>query len=298
MAGKNTVRWVRENGTIMLNRNGSEERLILMRRGFWDGFLPELVKTLGEDGVSVMMRKLVENVGLSDVLTEKANFRTLIKCFDRRILPVDKEKCLIHESLSWEGEDREVTVFGDTIWILQDVFTLQNFKDILATVLNENGARAIIRDIAKKGGVLVGETALKNYKWTNIEEAIAAQDEKVYQYTFNVAGWTLARSAYSKDSDGNYMLVAKCLNTFESEGITSGQPKCNILTNYLEGVYEVVFSKLAGKSVETREVKCRSKGDGYCALAFKTKGSKKDTVDWDGLTDEWMKVDASLKDFA
>lgn len=271
--------------------------MILLRRGFWDGFLPELVKILGEDGVSVMMRKLAENVGLSDVPTEKANFRTLIKCFDSRVLPVDKEKCLIHETLNWKGEDREITVFGDTIWILQDVFTLQNFKEILATVLNENGARAIIRNIVKIGGILVGDTALKNYQWKSMEEAMASQDEKVYQYTFNVAGWTLARSAYRKDPDGNYLLVAKCLNTYESEGITSEKPMCNILTNYMEGFYEGVFSKLADKSVEAREVKCRSKGDGYCALAFKTKNSKKDTVDWEGLTEEWRSLDSSLKDF-
>jgi predicted hydrocarbon binding protein len=297
MKNKKTVYWDEQNGTIMLSRNGSQERVILLRRGFWDGFLPELANILGEDGVSVMMRKLVEKVDLADTLKEKATFRTLIKCFDHRVLPVDKEKSVIHDSLSWEGDDREVTVFGDTIWILQDVFTIQKFKEVLTDVLDENGARAIIRNIVKKGGILVGDTALKNYQWKNMEEAMASQDEKVYRYTFNVAGWTLARSAYKIGADDNYTLLAISLNTYESEGVKSDKPVCDILANYMEGFYEGVFSKLADKSVEAREVKCRAKGDGYCAFVFKVKNDKKETVDWESLQQEWKDLDASLNDF-
>jgi len=291
---KRVVRWVPERGTIMLDRAGAEERLILQRKGFWDGFFPEIVSNLGEDGGAVVMRALVKSLGLSDVLTEKPTFRTLIQCFNHRVLPVDKEKSVIDPTVSWPKDDREIAVFGDTIWILEDILTIQHFKKVLTEVLSENGANAIIRNICRKGGIVVGDTALKNYQWKNVEEAMASQDEKVFKYTFRIAGWSVARSVYQMGADGNYMLLARCDNTFESEGVKSGSPVCRMLGNYMEGFYEGVLSKLAEKSVEYREVKCRSKGDGYCAFAFKMKEKKAGALDWESLAGEWKALDAMV----
>jgi predicted hydrocarbon binding protein len=183
-------------------------------------------------------------------------------------------------------------VFGDTVWILQDVFTIQHFKEALADVLNENGARAVIRNVCKKGGTVVGDTALKNYQWKDVETAMASQDDKVFQYTFQVAGWAKSRSFHKKGADGEYMLLAKCANTFESQGIKSKKAVCNILQNYMEGFYEGVLTKLSDKTVECREVKCRGKGDPYCAFAFKVKGKKAGPIDWESLKDEWQALDA------
>jgi hypothetical protein len=288
------VYWVPENATIMLDRGGAKERLILQRRGFWDGFFPEIVSDLGEDGVSVVMRALVKSLGLSEILTEKPTFRTLIQCFNHRVLPIDKERSVIDPTVSWPRNDREISVFGDTIWILEDILTIQHFKKVLAEVLSEHGANAIIRNICRKGGVIVGGTALKNYQWKDVDQAMASQNDKVFKYTFRVAGWSVARSTFRKGSDGNYMLLARCDNTFESEGITSSSPVCRILQNYMEGFYEGALSKLADKSVECREVKCRSKGDGYCAFAFKIKEKGAGPLDWDGLADEWKALDGEV----
>ena len=291
---KRVVRWVPENGTIVLDRGGAEERLILQRKGFWDGFFPEIVSNLGEDGVSVVMRALVKSLGLTDKLTDKPTFRTLIQCFNQRVLPVDKEKSVIDPTVSWPKDDREIAVFGDTIWILEDIVTIQHLKKVLTEVLSGNGANAIIRNICRKGGIVVGDTALKNYQWKNVEEAMASQDEKVFKYTFRIAGWSVARSVYQKGADGNYMLLARCDNTFESEGVKSDSPVCRMLGNYMEGFYEGVLSKLADKSVEYREVKCRSKGDGYCAFAFKMKEKKAGPLDWEALADEWKALDTKV----
>jgi hypothetical protein len=291
---KHVVSWNPEKGTITLDHGGAQERLILQRRGFWDGFFPEIVSNLGEDGVSVVMRALVKSLGLSEALAEKPTFKTMIQCFDHRVLPVDKGKCAIDPTVSWPGDNREIEVFGSTIWILEDVLTIQHFKKVLADVLSDNGANAIIRNICRKGGIGVGDTALKNYQWKDIEQAMASQDEKVFKYTFRIAGWSVARSSYQKGPDGNYMLLARCDNTFESEGVTSVVPACKILSNYMEGFYEGVLSKLADKSVECREVKCRSKGDGYCAFAFKTKEKKAGPLDWNGLADEWKALDSIM----
>jgi len=90
------------------------------------------------------------------------------------------------------------------------------------------------------------------------------------------------------------MLLARCENTFESEGVKSGSPVCRMLGNYMEGFYEGVLSKLAEKSVEYREVKCRSKGDGYCAFAFKMKEKKAGALDWESLAGEWKALDAMV----
>jgi predicted hydrocarbon binding protein len=291
---KSVVRWNSEKGTITLDRGGAEERLILQRRGFWDGFFPEIVKSLGEDGVAVVMRALVKSLGISGASMEKPNFRTLIHCFDRRILPVDRQSSAVDPSVSWPVDDREITVFGDTVWILEDVMTIQHFKKVLTDVLSEKGAGAIIRNICRKGGIAVGDTALENYQWKDVGRFMASQDEKVYNYTFRVAGWSVARSVFEKGPDGNYMLVARCENTFESEGVTAPAPVCKILQHYMEGFYEGVLTKLADKSVESREVKCRSKGDGYCAFAFKVKEKKAGALDWDALADEWKALDAAM----
>jgi len=288
------VRWDAENGTILLNRDGDEERVILLRRGFWDGFLPEIVGILGEDGMSVMMRNLVKRVGFDGEFGDKPNFRTLIQLFDKRILPVDRGGSTIHETVTWEKDDREITVFGDTTWILQDIFTVQQFKNALADVLDENGASAIIRTVSKKGGVVVGDTALKNYGWKNIEDAMASQNEKVFAYTFSVAGWCRARSAYAEGPDGEQMLVAVCDNTYESEGITANKPTCRILASYMEGFYKGVFSRLANKTVECREVTCRATGADHCTLAFKVKDVDAEPLDWDELAGEWQALEAQV----
>lgn len=288
------VRWDAENGTILLDREGQQERVILLRRGFWDGFLPEIVGILGEDGMSVMMRNLVGRVGLNGEFGDKPNFRTLIQLFDKRILPVDKSNSVIHETVTWDTDDREIKVFGDTIWILQDIFTIQQFKGALADVLDENGANAIIRSVSRKGGLVVGDTALKNYGWKNIEDAMASQNERVFAYTFSVAGWCRARSAHAVGPDGEQMLVAVCDNTYESEGVTAKKPKCRILASYMEGFYEGVLSRLANKAVECREVACRANGADHCTFAFKMKEAKAGPLDWDELVDEWKPLEAEL----
>ncbi|MBN1881505.1 MAG: hypothetical protein JW885_04965 [Deltaproteobacteria bacterium] len=288
------VRWDTKNGTILLDGNGQQERVILLRRGFWDGFLPEIVGILGEDGMSIMMRNLVERVGLNGEFGDKLSFRTLIQVFDKRILPVDKASSVIHETVTWDKDDREITVFGDTVWILQDIFTIQRFKDVLVDVLDENGANAIIRSVSRKGGLVVGETALKNYGWKNIDDALASQNEKVFAYTFSVAGWCRARSAYAKGPDGEQMLVAVCDNTYESEGVTAKKPSCRILASYMEGFYKGVLSRLGDKAVECREVTCRATGADHCTFAFKMKDAKAAPLEWDGLAGEWQALEAQL----
>lgn len=290
MAGKmNSVQWKKDDGTIVLKRdNGKEERLILLRRGFWDAYFQELVTVLGEDGVSVIFRNLIEKMGGKPTDDgDKLMFRKWIGEIDEHILPVSKEESAIHEDVLWKGDDREITVFGDTIWILQDLVSIKALKDVKSDVLTENGASAIIRNVCRKGGMSVGTQALKNYKWSDIESMIETQSEMVYRGTFSVAGWCLAESAHQMGPDGNYMLVAKCKNTYESEGVTSKKPVCTMLLSYMEGFYEGIIPKLGDKSVESKEVKCRSMGDDFCALAFKLKDKKGGKLDWSELEDEW-----------
>ncbi len=283
----NIVQWKKDGGTIVLKKDGAEERLILLRRGFWDAFFTELVKVLGEDGVSVTFRNLVTRLGGTPPDDDKLMFKTWIKQIDERILPVDKEKSTINETVIWKNSDREITVFGDTIWILQDVLSINAFKEATSEVLTEKGANAIIRNVCRKGGLAIGDQAVKNYKWKDMESAMQTQDEFVFQNTFSMAGWSLAESKYQVGPDGDYMIMAKCKNTFESEGVSAKAPVCKIMQNYMEGAYEGIFSILGGKSVEVREVMCRATGDDYCALAFKFKDKAAGMLDWYALEDEW-----------
>jgi len=292
----NRVYYEPDSGSLFLDRNGIRERVILLRRGFWDGFLPEIASILGDGGISLVMRKLVERVGLSDVLTEKATFRTLIDCFDRRILPLSREDSSLPESVTWGPHDREVVVFGDTIWILQDVFTIQQLKVVLSELLDDNGANAIMRSVSRKGGLSIWDTALKNYGWTNLDTLIASQDKNVFQYTFSIAGWSITRSCFRPISSDDYVLLVKCANTFESEGVVSDKPVCTILTNYMEGFLEGVLSRLSEreKSVVCREVKCRAQGDDYCAFVLASKDKRDGILDWDFIMHEYEVLDSTL----
>jgi phage shock protein A len=72
----------------------------------------------------------------------------------------------------------------------------------------------------------------------------------------------------------------KCWNIYETEGLTSAGPQCVVHQSYLEGIGECLSQTFEHKAVESREIKCRAKGDGYCAFFIVQKENDEKVAEW------------------
>ncbi len=294
MGDHNTVEWNVTDGTITLHSNKDDHRLLLKRYDFIFSFVDEMNRVLGTVPVLMIFRKVLERCGAPGKFLESVSVETAGKFVDSLVIPVDIKNSVIPDAVSWDGKTRNVDFFGTSQWRVLPVSFIHSFREALYDVLTENGTKAIVREATKRAGIGMADQAIENFGWKSIEDLVAGQDEQVYLGTFTHAGWSYSRVFAGKGDDGNYMFLAKIANSYESEGVT-GRPRpiCDWLRSYMDGFYNGVVNKLSGKSIETREVRCRAMGDPYCAFVHKIKDNKKDILDWQDLEGAWKELDAA-----
>jgi predicted hydrocarbon binding protein len=290
MVEKN-IQWNSDNGSISLITGGAKERLILMRKGFMEAFFEEIGKVEGEVTLKITLRNLLTRLGASQELIDKPNLESYIKFCDDFFLPINYDPTQVPDFFNWDGKGREIKGFGDAVFMIVPLKALMMFKEVSAELLTERGAAAIIKAVSRRAGLAVGEDAMSNYGWKEIDTAVNSMDGAL-SYSFPNLGWGKTRVAVNKDSDGNYTFYLKSWNTFESHNLTSKSPVCTILQHNMEGIGLGISRKLTDKSSESKEVKCRAKGDDYCAFAIKQKGKDVKALDWSEFEDECRALDA------
>jgi predicted hydrocarbon binding protein len=293
MGGNKTVEWDLKNGTITLHNGTSDQRILVKRYDFIFSFIDEMNKVLGKQVFMMVFKKVLERYDPPPRVMENLSVETAGAYVDSLIVPVDIEKSVIPDDITWDGKTRNVEFFGAAQWRILPVSFVHHFRAAIYDVLTENGTKAIVREATKRAGIGMADEAIGNYRWKTVEELIENQDEKIYLGTFAHAGWSYSRVFSQKGADGNPLFLAKITNTYESEGVTGEtRPFCQWLMSYMDGFYNGVIGKLSGKFVETREVRCRAMGDPYCAFAHKIKNEKKEILDWDDLEADWKALDA------
>ena len=294
MTDQNTVEWNLKDGIITLHSGGRGSRLLLKRYDFVFSFFDEMNRVLGTDTVTMIFRRILELQGAPKEIQENFDVGTAGQYLDSLIVPVDIAKSTIPDNIVWDGKTRNLDFFASTHWRVLPLSFIRNFRTAMFEKITENGTKAIVREAARRAGNGMAEQALQNYRWTKIDDLLNDQDEKVYLGTFRYAGWSYSRVFSREGAGGNPMFLAKMTNTYESDGVNgSPKPICIWLMNYMDGFYNGVVNALTGKSVETREVRCRAMGDPYCAFAYKVKDDKKEILDWKELEGEWKRLDAA-----
>jgi predicted hydrocarbon binding protein len=284
--------WDMEKGTILLSSgDGKKEKVIMMRQGFMNAFFQEIEKVEGKDTLKMTFRMLLKKLGASDDLVNNPKYESIEKFNDEIILPLSFDTKQLGEVYSWDGKTRTITGFGDTIFMLTPIRVLQKFKDVSVEILSERGARAIIRNVAWRAGKAIGDQVKDNYKWKDVEDALGSIDG-VLMFVAPMMGWGRTRGFFEKGADGNLMFYLKYRNLFEADGIVSDRPNCYIIENYLRGIGESIITSMTGKIAESKEVKCASIGDDYCAFAIKQKDTGASPLDWDELKEECDALDA------
>ncbi len=293
MGHQNTVEWNLKDGTITLHNGKADHRLLLKRYDFIFSFVDEMNRVLGNVPVIMIFRKTLEKCGAPQRYLENVTIAGAGEFVDSLVVPVDIQKSIIPDSISWDGKTRTLDFMGTTHWRVLPVSFIRNFREALYEVLTENGTKAILREATKKAGLGMATQALETYRWKTVEDLVANQDERLYLEAFSHAGWSHSRVFSKKNKDDNYLFLAKISNTYESEGVTGRtRPICDWLMSYMDGFYNGMVNTLSGKFVETREVRCRAMGDPYCAFAHKVKDNKKDILDWKELEGDWKELDA------
>ena len=292
---KHTVSWDLEKGVITLNGSGKPERAILMREEYVNAFLVETIKTIGEDGFRVVLRDVAKKAGASQELIENPSRESFGAFIKSDFLPVDTGKSTIPGPISWDGNGPLVNMFADTYWYILPVRYTMLLNAAMIDILAENGARAIFRNAARQAGMGMAKKALGNYGWTSLDDAMPEQDAKVFRGSYRMVGWSVAKAIAKKEDNGDWLLVVVCNNTYESEGVSSKRPVCVGLISYMEGFYDGIFSKMGGKAVSSREVKCRAMGDPYCVHVSKFRNKDAEQPDWNALEAEWRPLEEELK---
>ena len=172
----NTIVWNEETGIITSTRNSKEERMILMRKGFIKAFFDEIANIEGKNTLMMTFRNLLKELGASNEFLEKPDYDTFKRFQDEYILPLSIEKESVPDVFTWDGKGREFTAFGDTVFTLQTLHFLQSFKKVMADILTEKGAVAILHSVARRGGITVGEKACINYGWKELDSAMSSID--------------------------------------------------------------------------------------------------------------------------
>ncbi len=288
--GKKKIRWNQEDGTILLLKEGKEERLILMRKGFMDAFFDEIEKIEGRDALMMTIRMLLEKLEAKKEGQEKPGFDAFTKFNDEYVLPVSIEEGNIPDFLKWDGKSRCLTGIGSSILTVYPLNSMMTFKEVMADVLTDRGRDAILRNVSKKAGIAVGEKAQLDYGWKEFDSALMSLYGLI-SFLFPLLGWGRTSFSTKIGPDGNHMIFFKVWNSYESHCISSTRPACVIFLNYIEGIAETVSLRFSGKPTESKEVKCTSMGDDYCALAIKQKEKDSPRLDWKELEAEWRVLD-------
>jgi predicted hydrocarbon binding protein len=284
------LHWNKEKGSLHLVQDNKEHRLFLMRKGFMDSFFDEIEIVEGKDALSMTIRMILEKLGAQSVETTKPTIDTLNRFKDDLLLPFSIAPGEMPGMFTHAEGTREFLAFGTVVYLLETAEILNILKEVSAGILTPRGARAIIRTVGRRAGMAVGDSAKANYNWNDLDAATQSIDQQT-KVIFPLMGYGNPSVVSGKGPDGNYLMLYRCHNTFESDGVSSPEPVCTVFATFLEGITESIVSGLTNQSAECREVKCAAAGDDYCAFAVKIKEKTAAALDWQELAPEWKALD-------
>ncbi len=285
--------WEPAVGAIYLDGSRGKDRVILTRKGFMEAFFDEIELTGGKETLTMVFRAMLTKLGAPASLLDHLTLDDVTRFHDGLILPYLLADGNMPAAFTPVAGSRELTAYGDTVFAFQTVRLLQKFKEAMSDILTERGAAAILHRVAKRGGVAVAEKALGDYDWKELDKALGSMDA-VLGSVFPLYGWGLSRTTVGRGKDNRRMFFLKCWNIYEMEGVKSDKPLCIVHQSYLEGIGECLSQRYEGKPVESREVKCRAKGDGYCGFFIVQKQEDEKGIDFKSLEDDWKGLDAAL----
>jgi predicted hydrocarbon binding protein len=285
--------WEPENGSVFLDGTDGKDRVILTRRGFMAAFFDEIELVGGKDTLTMVFRAMLTKLGAPAALLDRPTTDDVNEFHDGLILPYVPVDGNAPAAFTPMAGKRELVAYGDTVFVVQTVRLLQKLKEAMVDILTERGAVAILRRVAKRGGFAVAEKALTDYQWKELDGALASMDA-VLGSVFPLYGWGLSRTIVGRAKDNRRVFFLKCWNIYEAEGITSQRPLCIIHQSYLEGIGECLSQTYEKLPVESREVKCRANGDGYCGFFIVQKQKDEKGIDWKQLEGDAERLDAAL----
>ena len=159
------------------------------------------------------------------------------------------------ENFEWDKDKGELRYFGKRLCIHRVEFIV-GLKKAMANVMGEMGAKAVLRRVAKAGGLDSVQAIKDTYGVEKKVERITGRGKAIIERTWILFGYGAAE--FKILSDKEFVLTVK--NSYESSGLSSSKPMCYITEGFLEGVFEGLF----GKKVRCRETKCIAMGDEYC----------------------------------
>lgn len=292
-SSQRTITWQPESGAVNLDGPKGKDRVILTRKGFMEAFFNEIELVGGKDTLTMVFRAMLTKLGAPTQLLDHPTLADVTRFHDGLILPYLFVDGNMPESFTPVSGSRELTAYGDTVFTFQTVRLLQRFKEAMGEILTDRGAAAILHRVAKRGGFAVAEKALADYDWKELDGALESMDA-VLASVFPLYGWGLSRTAVGRGKDSRRTFFLKCWNIYEMEGIRSEKPLCIVHQSYLEGIGECLSQRYEHKAVESREVTCRAKGDGYCGFFIVQKREDEKGIDWKELEDDWKRLDAAL----
>jgi predicted hydrocarbon binding protein len=287
------ITWEPGGGAIYLDEAGSTHRVILTRKGFMEAFFDEIELVGGKDTLTMVFRAMLTKLGAPGALLVHPTVDDVTRFHDGLILPYLLVEGNMPAVFTYADDTRELTAYGNTVFTFQTVGLLQRFKEAMAEILTDRGTVAILHRIAKRGGFAVANKALADYSWKELDGALDSMD-RVLSYVFPLYGWGLSRTITGRGKNGRRMFFLKCWNLYEMHAMKSDKPLCTVHQSYLEGIGECLSQTFEHKAVESREVKCRAMGDGYCAFFIVQKENDEKGIEWKELEDDWRRLDAEL----
>ncbi len=277
-------------GSVNLLNNGRDERLFFVSKGLMKAFGEEIVNVSGRDTLAMAIKRVLESAGEGSE-EQHPTWETFEKLNDDLVLPVDLEKSSIPEGVFiWDGKTRVLNILNIIDYDIFSVKYFQSLKDKMGEILTERGRDAILRNVGKRAGKVVGEMNMKLFNWVDMDTCMEGMDGAIAPF-LPLVGWGKPRVITRKGKDGNYMIVFKIKNSFEANGISSQRPICVLQCSSYNGVGEIIGNKLANQSTEGKEVKCVSMGDEYCIYVLKYKPMGAQPLDWKELEEEWQALE-------
>ncbi len=289
MSDQRRLIWDVKRGFINLVTNGAKERVFLISEGFIEAFADEIVKVSGQGMLTMMLRNLFKELGVKG--DQNPTWKSFERLNDDAILSVSKDKSSIPEIFTWDMKTRVFQLTGGGMYDMWTVQSIQMFKKVMADILTERGANAILHDVAKTGGKAVSEEVMKSWGWKDVKSALDSLDG-VNKFIYPNAGWGKARAKAEMGGDGFPIGIFKFWELYESYGIKSETPSCTIARSFMEGLGDGTGKAISDLAAEAKEIKCISTGDEYCAFVVKFKPDKSPPLDWKELEEEWRALDA------
>ena len=283
------ITWDSNNGTVKLSHDGKEERVFIISRDFIEQFKEEMIKTAGKSTFKLIMRKLPEKLGKPLAEGSEADWKFFETYNDEQILPATVEGELPKEFGPWDGKTRDLVLLPGINMVIWTVKSFQLFKEVIADIMTEKGANALLNGVGKKAGMAIGESFAKYFGWSDFQNAVDTIDD-ISGKMSAAAGWGKGSAAVKKGGDGKEMILFKAVGSFESQDISGSRPVCLITASLLNGMWSTFADILGGLAAETREVKCAAKGDDHCAFAIKIKDKDAPHLDWKELESEWQAI--------